>query len=214
MNRSEAKTIWSTFWDAFLPNNVVLVQATGICPILAVGYTLKNAMALSVCTAAVLLPMSLLLTALGNRIDNRLRPALYTGLSSLLLLGCAFVLRQAIDVDVYASLYVFLPLMAVNSLFTYRAGNVKTSLSPAVAAADALGSALGFALVLCVAGGLRELAVSGTLWDRPVGLPVHFPEAKHPFIGFLLLSFMAATLQWSKQLLRRAMHRDEEVAVL
>ena len=60
MTRSSVKTVFSAFWDTFLNNYVVLVQAIGICPILAVGYTLKYAVALSVCTTAVLIPVSLL----------------------------------------------------------------------------------------------------------------------------------------------------------
>lgn len=210
MNRSSLKTVASAFWDTFLSNNIVLVQAAGICPILAIGYNLKYGVALSLCTTAVLVPVSLVLTLLGNRLANWLRPALYTLLSSVLLLGTAAILRQFISTEIYAALYVFLPLMAVNTLFTYRAGNIRASLLPAVAVADALGSALGFSLVLCIASALREMAISGTVWGIPLGYEARFPEAQHPFIGFVLLGFMAAALQWFKQLTHRFLNGKEE----
>ncbi|MBQ3259226.1 MAG: hypothetical protein IJA68_01755 [Clostridia bacterium] len=202
----------ATFWDSFLFNNIVLIQAAGLCPILAVGTTLQNGVALSVCTTAVLVPVSLLLALFGNKCAVWLRPALYTLLSSLLLLGTTFALHFIVSPELYAALYVFLPLMAVNTLFTYRATTLSVSLSPLVALADAVGSSLGFSLVLCLSSALREMAIYGTLWNIPLGYEARFPEAAHPFIGFLLLGFMAAALQWFKLLLGRLAARKEEAA--
>lgn len=209
MSRPSMKTVASTFWDTFLLNNIVLVQAAGICPILAVGYTLQYAVALSACTTAVLLPVSLCIALLGTKLASWLRPALYTLLSSVLLLGTAFLLRFTVSVELYAALYVFLPLMAVNTLFTYRTAAPRASFSPWLVLADALGSALGFSLVLCVAGALREMAIYGTLWNIPLGYEARFPEAEHPFIGFVLLGFMSAALQWFKQSIGRLAARKE-----
>lgn len=209
MTRSSLKPMLSAFWDAFLPNNVVLVQAAGICPILAIGYDLKYGVALSACTAGVLIPVSIVQSLVGNRLPNWLRPILYTLLSSVLLFGAALLLRQTISVEIYAHLYVFLPLMAVNTLFTYRTGLLRNTMRPAIAIADSLGSAMGFALVMCVACALREMAINGSVWGIPLGYEARFPEAEHPFIGFVLLGFMAATLQWVKQLLHRFAARKE-----
>jgi hypothetical protein len=70
---------------------------------------------------------------------------------------------------------------------------------------------LAFAVVvLCIASALREMAIYGTLWNIPLGYEVRFPEAEHPFIGFILLGFMAATLQWCKNLSRRKDTREVE----
>ncbi len=210
MDRTTVKTYLSTFWNTFLPNNVVLVQAAGICPILAVGYTLKYSVALSVCTAVMLLSVSLVASLLGNRIPRLLRPVLYAVLSSVLLFITAFILQQWVSAEIYASLYLFLPLMAVNLLSSSYTSDSSVAKRPSVALLSALGSAGGFALVLCVAGGLREMAAYGTLWDVPLGYAARFPEAEHPFIGYVLLGFMAAFLQWSQQSIRRLFHKQEE----
>lgn len=204
---------FTTFGDSFLTGNVVLVQAAGLCPILAVGTTLQNGVALSACTTAVLLPLSFLFTVFGNKLALWLRPALYTLLASVLLLGTAFALHFIVSPELYAALYVFLPLMAVNTLFSYRAGSLHLSMPPLIALADALGSSLGFSLVLCVASALREMAIYGTVWNVPLGYTARFPEAAHPFIGFLLLGFMSAALQWFKQSLGRLAAKKEGVAV-
>lgn len=205
------RSVFSTFWSSFLPENVVLVQAMGLCPILAVGYDLKYGVALAVCTAIVLLPANLLLSLFGKRIPLWLRPAVYAVFTTALLVGIALVLRQFISADIYAALYLFLPLMAVNSLFTVRAAGKQVAVThPLISLADSLGMALGFGLVLCVACALREAAIYGTIWDIPLGFKARFPEAEHPFIGYVLLGFMAAALQGSRQLLRRLLAGKEE----
>lgn len=209
MSRSSVKPILGALWDAFLPNNVVLVQALGICPILAVGYDLKYGVALSVCTAVVLLPASLFQSFVSPRLPNWLRPMLYTLLSSALLFAAALVLQQYVSPEIYAHLYVFLPLMAVNTLFTYRGGAARSTRPPLVDLADTLGAALGFALVLCVASALREIAINSSVWGVSLGFETYFPEAKHPFVGYVLLGFMAAGLQWVKQLVGRVRARKE-----
>ncbi len=209
---SSARSLFSVFWESFLPQNVVLVQALGLCPILAVGYDLKYGVALAICTALVLIPTNVVLSLFGEKLPLWLRPPIYAVGTSVLLFGAAVVLHQYISVDIYAALYLFLPLMAVNSLFTLRSANMQSSaMPPLVSLMDAAGAALGFALVLCVASALREIAIEGTVWDIPLGINTHFPEAKHPFIGYVLLGFMAAALQWMRQLTRKLSSGNEEV---
>lgn len=202
-----------TFGNAVLSDNAVLVQAMGLCPILAAGYDLKNGVALSVCTAVVLLPANLLLAWLGKYMAQWLRPAAYAVLTTALLLLTALVLRQQVSADIYAALYLFLPLMAVNALFTVRAvGKQAARVHPLVSLAESLGTAVGFAMVLCFACALREAAIDGTVWDIPLGFAVRFPEAKHPFIGYVMLGFMAAALQWLHRLWHRLAARKGEKA--
>ncbi len=204
----------SVVWNAFLPQNVVLVQALGLCPILAVGIDLRYGVALSACTVVTLVLADLLFALLAKYIATRLQPVVYVLLSSALLFGAAVALRLFISAEIYAHLYLFLPLMAVNTLYTYRSAIAPTAprVNLAVTFSDSLGTALGFSLVLCVASALREMAIYGTLWNVPLGYEVRFPEAEHPFIGFILLGFMAATLQWCKKLLHR--EDSQEVGTL
>ncbi len=198
------RSLIDVFWETFLARNVVLVQAMGLCPILAIGYDLKYGVALSVCTALVLLPANVLLSLFGEKLPLWLRPPVYAVFTSFLLLLAAFALHEYVSLDIYAALYLFLPLMAVNSLFTMRASAAPAErVHPLASLADALGASLGFALTLCAVSALREIAIYGTLWDIPLGLTAHFPEAKYPFIGYVLLGFMAAALQWLQKRLRR-----------
>ena len=202
MNRTRTSSgfrrLGGIFLDTFFAKNIVLVQAVGLCPIIAIGINLKYGVALTLCTAAVLLPTSLCMSLWGSRLPAWLRPPVYTVGASILLLGAAALVNQYLSHELYAALYLYLPLMAVNTIFTYRAGGFSVTNRPVAALVDAAGSSLGFGLAICVVSALREMAASGTLWDIPLGFTLQLPEAVEPFAGFILLGFMAAFLKWVK----------------
>ena len=149
------------FIETFIVNNIVLIQAIGICPIIAVGTNLKYGVALTLCTAAVLLPTSLFMSLYGDKLPAAARPPVYTLGASALLVGVAFLVDRFISTELYAS-------------------------------------------------ALRELAISGTLWDKPMGFDLRLPEAAQPFAAFILLGFMAAFLQWIKAGVSHFFQRKEE----
>ena len=191
------------FLDSFLLKNIVLVQAVGICPIIAIGTHLQYGVVLAVCTALVLLPASLFMSLCGDKLPPWLRAPLYTVGAGAILLGAAVFIDRVISHELYAVLYLFIPLMAVNTLVSYRAGGFSVSHEPVLALTDALASSLGFGLVLCVVSALREMASYGTLWNIPLGTELTLPEAALPYAAFIMLGFMAAFLQWLKSLLSR-----------
>lgn len=198
------------FLKTFASENIVLVQALGLCPIIAAGVSLQKGVALTVCTAAALIPSSLLMSAIGKKLPNAVRPPVYTLLAMALMVGCGWVLTTYISPELYASLYLFLPLMSVNTLFTYHAGGFSVGRHPLLALTDAIGTSAGFGVVICIVSALREMAIDGTVWGKPVGYEARFPEAAYPFAAFILLGFMAALLQHIKN---RHLHalEDEEV---
>ncbi len=190
-------------------NNIVLVKAVGLCPIIAGGVNLKYGVALTACTLAVLLPSCLFIAGIGNRIPKWLIPPAYTLMATLLMVGASAVMQQLIDVELYASLMLYLPWMVVSTIFSYH-GGFSSGTRPLLAAADAVGSSLGFGLVICVVSALREMMAYGTLWDRPVNWQWKFTSASLPFVAFILLAFAAAIWQAAKKWYA-SHHSDEEV---
>ena len=185
----------SIFFDTALRNNLVLVQAIGVCPIIMAGADLKSGVALALCTLITLLPLSLLMSLIGRKLANWLQPALYTLVASVLLAGTALVLDHWVSTALYAKLHLFIPLMAVNTIVTYRVGGFSIGNRPAAAMMDALASAFGFGLVIAIVSALRELVASNTIWNIPVGITLPLPEAAQSFAAFILLGLMAAALQ-------------------
>ena len=199
------------FVQTFASDNIVLVQALGICPIIAAGVSLQRAVALTVCTLVAMIPCSLLMSTIGKKISNLWRAPIYVLLAMAFMVGCGYVLTTYISPELYAYLYLFLPLMSVNSLFTYHGAGFSSGRSPLLALVDAIGTSLGFGLVICIVSTLRELAIGGTIWGVPVGFEARFPEATYPFAAFILLGFMAATLQQLKKKYLRG--SQEEVLI-
>ena len=95
-----SRHFWQTadsFVETAITKNLVLTQAIGICPIIAAGVSLKNGVALTACTAAVLLPLSLLMPLIGNRLPKWLRPVMYVLLAALALVGASYLLENRIS---------------------------------------------------------------------------------------------------------------------
>ena len=219
---SKRKNVRREFWrtthlfvENAVTNNIVLIQALGLCPIIAVSTTLQNGVVLAACTAAVMIPLSLIMAFLGSIMPKWLRPAVYVTLAALLLVGCAFVLNRYISAELYAKLHHFIPLIAVNMLYARSVG-FSSIVHPVATVMDAVGSTVGFGLVICIISALREIAAIrevmayGTLWAQPVGTTVTLPEMAAPFSAFILLAFLAASLQWTRQRISAFFRRKEE----
>ena len=106
------------------------------------------------------------------------RPDIHCGAAAIMLAAAVFIDR-IISHELYAALYVFLPLTAVNTLVSYRAGGFSMSQKPVVALTDAVVSSLGFGLVICIVSGLREIAAYGTLWEKPLNFSVVLSRKRH-----------------------------------
>ncbi len=212
---SKNKSFQRRFWqaaDSFVENavtrNIVLTQAMGLCPIIAAGTTLQNGVAMTACTAAVLLPLGLVMPLIGTRLPKWLRPVLYILLATLLLVGAAYLLETRISPELYARLYVFLPLIAVNMLHAHSAGMTRI-LPPLETILEALGSTIGFGAVVCTISAIREIAAFGTLWNQPIGAGITLPQAAAPYTAFILLGLMSALLQWTRHRIAGYFHKKE-----
>ena len=201
---SKKKTVQRHFWraaDSFIETavtkNLVLTQAIGMCPIIAAGVTLKNGVALTVCTAVILLPLSLLMPLIGNRLPKWLRPVLYVLLAALALVGVSYLLETRISPELYAQFYVFIPLIAVNMLHAHSSSMTHT-MHPLETLMEALGSTVGFGAVICLISAMREIISFDTLWGQPFGNNYTLPEAAAPFAAFIMLGFLSALLQWTR----------------
>ena len=196
------------FVENAVTDNIVLIQALGLAPIIAAGDTLQKGVALTVCTAVVLVPLSFFIATIGNLLPKWLRPAAYVTLASLLLVGTSFLMKWYVSTELFAELHLFIPLMAVNMLYTRNVG-FSSIVNPIATIVDALGSTVGFGLVICALSALREVLVYNTLWGNPVEGTALPPEAASPIFAFILLGLMAALLQWSRQRIKAFLHRKE-----
>lgn len=145
-------------------NNPALVQLLGLCPLLAVTNSLVNALGLGLATLLVLLGSNLVISLLRHQIPASVRlPAFVMIIASFVT--CAELLMQAFTYELYQILGIFIPLIVTNCMILGRAEAFASKNTPWAALFDGLMVGLGFAAVLLLLGGLRELLGQGTLFS-------------------------------------------------
>ncbi|MCC5871494.1 MAG: electron transport complex subunit RsxE [Gammaproteobacteria bacterium] len=160
--------------------NPILVQALGMCPVLAVSNTAVNALTMGLATASVLLASALVISSLRRIIPAQVR------LASFVLVIATFVtvtdmLIEAIAIDVHRALGAFIPLIVANCLILGRMEAHASRRPPTAAALDALGMGGGFVLCLLTLGSVRELLGNGSLFGIAV-----MPAGFEPWVVMLL----------------------------
>ncbi len=195
MKHRSRKHYRSLFVNRAFKSNLVLVEGVGLCPLIGGATTLKTSVTMFVCTTVTLIITSLFMLAVGKKLPSLLRIPIHTLCASALLCGEAYLINTTVSTEIYASLYLFLPLLAVTTLFAYHGDNAVSDFDARAGFLDAFASSLGFGFVLCLVGALREIAAKRTLWDIPLPLSIDLPQASLPFAAFILLGLLAALLQ-------------------
>ena len=158
MTPETRKTLANGLWH----NNPALVQILGLCPLLATSTDTVNAIGLGLATIFVLTLSNTLVAA--TRLW--LRPEIRIPVFVLLIAGAVTVVEiliQALAYPLYQSLGIYLALIVTNCVIIARAEAYAAKNPVLPAAIDGAAMGTGFALVLILLGGLREILATGTL---------------------------------------------------
>ena len=170
--------------DRLWTNNPGLVQLLGLCPLLAVSDTLKNAFALGMATLVTLLISNSLISLIKPWLRRETRIIVYVLIiaSTVTLID---LLMQAYLPDMHKVLGLFIPLIVTNCAIIARA-EVYASRQPlSLSAMDALATGTGFLLIICLLGFIRESLADGGL------LIAILPPG-----AFITLGLMLAAKNW------------------
>jgi len=143
--------------------NPVFVQVLGMCPVLAVTNTARNALAMGLATLFVLVMSNTVVSSLRRFIPKQVRIATY------ILIIATFVtvvdyLIQAISLDLHKALGAFIALIVVNCLILGRAEAFASKNTVGRSILDGLGMGLGFTFGLLCLGGVREILGTGSFF--------------------------------------------------
>ena len=156
----------------FWRENPILVQALGMCPVLAVSNTGINALTMGLATGSVLLASAMVISALRGIIPSQLRLACFV-LVIATFVTLTDLLIEAFALELHRALGAFLPLIVVNCMILSRIEMMASRQPVSVAAMDALGMGGGFLLGLVTLGSLRELLGRGSLFGSQI-MPERF----------------------------------------
>ncbi len=158
------KGIFRTFFEGLWSNNPGLCQLLGLCPLLAVTTTTVSALGLGIATLLVLCCSSVIISIIRIAIFKEVRIPIYVMLIATLVTIVKFYV-EAYFPDLNSQLGIYLALIVTNCIIMGRAEAYASHHNPLYAFSDALGSGLGFFLVLLVLGMLREVIGQGTLFS-------------------------------------------------
>lgn len=144
-------------------NNPALVQLLGLCPLLAVTGSVVNALGLGSATMAVLMGSNIAVSLIRKRISDAVKiPAFVMIIATFTT--CTELLMKAFTYELYLILGIFIPLIVTNCTILGRAEAFASKNTVSASALDGLMMGTGFAIVLILVGGIREIIGSGTLF--------------------------------------------------
>jgi len=201
--------------DPLLDKNPVTVHILGICSALAVTTSVSTALTLSLALIVVLTLAAGIISLIRHHIPSSIRIIVQiTIIASLVIV--ADQLLQAFAYEMSQRLSVFVSLIATNCIVLGRTEAFALHNRPLPSMLDALGNGAGYALVLLVVAGIRELLGAGTLagfgvlplvaeggWYQPMRLMLLAPSA------FIILGLLV----WAVRSLRPAQQEPREFAV-
>lgn len=150
-------------YNGLWKNNPALVQLLGLCPLLAASGSAVNALGLGVATTLVLVLTNLSVSLIRNITPDTVRLPVFV-LIIASAVTCIELLMQAFAYGLFEILGIFLPLIVTNCVILGRADSFAAKHPPGPATWDGFIMGAGFAGVLVVLGGLRELLGTGALF--------------------------------------------------
>ena len=180
--------------------NPVLVQLLGMCPTLAVTNSVANSLTMAAATTCVLLLSCVLVSVLRKVIPNEVRITAFVLIIATFVTVADFTLAALVP-EIHKSLGAFIALIVVNCIILGRQEAFAARNPVGRSLLDAIGMSGGFAIVLILMSGIRELLGSGSL----LGFNVMGPNFE-PWVimvlppgGFFTLAFYLLIFGWWKE---------------
>lgn len=140
----------------------ILVQVLGICSALAVTSQLEPAIVMGLAVTAITALANVTISVLRNTVPNRIRIIVQLVVVAALVTIVSQILKAfAYEVSVQLSVYV--GLIITNCILMGRLEAFAMTNKPIPSLIDGIANGLGYAYVLIIVGGVRELFGSGCL---------------------------------------------------
>ena len=183
-----------TIRNSAIIKNPILFEAIGLCPVVAIAFSLKLAIFLAVVSAVELIVCEVLASKFLKNVRRYWRVALYTVFGVAIIFPTMYGVNRLFP-DFSANFGVYLPLMAVNSLIALHCERVAVKNDVKTSFIDAVSASLSYGAVAIIAGFVREILGNGTIWGYDINIPVKLSAFLMPFGGLLLMGFFAAALK-------------------
>ena len=173
-------------------DNPILVQVLGICSALAVTAQLEPAIVMGLAVTVITAFANVIISVIRNTIPMRIRIIVQLVVVATLVTIVSQILKAfAYDVSVQLSVYV--GLIITNCILMGRLEAFAMMNKPWPSFLDGIGNGLGYALILVIVGGLRELLGRGSLLGFQI-IPDCFYDFGYANNGMMTMPAMALIL--------------------
>ena len=209
--------------DRVFKNNPVVMQGMGLAPLVVLATTAHNGVMLAAAVTLLLVPSRVLACLLSRlvplrdeeptqeQLQKKLLPRalLYAASAAVVYLAAYPILNFAFGTGLL-NLGIYLPMLVVEPLLTYRFGRVQETVHKAVS--KGLRITVGYALLLVLLGCVREWLSAGTVFGAAVGSRALLPMASMPAGGFIVLGVLCAV--WRALAKKRREYLEKEARSL
>ncbi len=153
------------FFSGLLKENPSFVQLLGMCPLMAVSTSMKNALGMGLTATLVLICSNVVISLLRKVIPGKIRIASYI----IIIAGFVTMMQMLLKAylpSINNALGVFIPLIVVNCIILARAEAFASKNGVLDSAIDGAGMGLGFTLGLSVLAFIREIVGTGQLFGK------------------------------------------------
>lgn len=173
-------------------DNPILVQVLGICSALAVTAQLEPAIVMGLAVTVITAFANVIISVIRNTIPMRIRIIVQLVVVAALVTIVSQILKAfAYDVSVQLSVYV--GLIITNCILMGRLEAFAMMNKPWPSFLDGISNGLGYALILVIVGGLRELLGRGSLLGFQI-IPDCFYDFGYANNGMMTMPAMALIL--------------------
>lgn len=199
------------FTKPLIHDNPVMMQVLGICSSLAVTSNMKTAFVMGLAVTAVVACSNLVISLIRKYIPNSVRIIVQmTVIASLVIV--VDQLLKAFSYELSKQLSAFVGLIITNCIVMGRAEAFAMKYPPMPSFFDGLGNGVGYALILCLLGTVREVFGSGTWFGIELMKTVNNGGWYVPN-GFMLMPpcafFLIGLLIWLSSRLTHVAHKPE-----
>ena len=173
------------FTKGIIKNNPIFVLMLGLCPLLAVTTSVKNAFAMGLAASFVLICSNVIISACRNFIPKAVRiPCFIVVIASFVTI--VDMVMKGFFYEQSKALSIFVPLIVVNCIILGRAEAFASKNGVLKSLLDGAGAGLGFTLALILVGAIREVLGAGTLLGYPIYLDAAGRTVYEPMTALVL----------------------------
>lgn len=176
-------------------SNPVLVQGLALTPVVAATTSLKSAVILSLIAFVLIVPTRFIGELTVGLVPRNLRPMLYAVIAAGFYVPALLLAVYLFGADVAAYGGNFVPMLVVDGIVLSRA-EIPVREGVGQALRNGFLTALGLTIVMIIVGITRELLATGKIWGIEILTAGPLVIAGTVAGGFLLVSLLAAFVQW------------------